>query len=231
MANPWINNTATQKIVIVGAGGFGREVASHIRDINTYAVDHGLPEQWEILGFIDDGEPDLELCRRFGLEHLGGSDAFASLPSGTSYVIAIGNGAVRRLIAERADAAGLSAATLVHPDTTIGMLVTLGEGTVVCPGARITCHIELGAHCQVHVNVEVGHDAVAHDFVSIFPLVAISGFVTLGEATTIGANSVINPGVTVGEGAFVASGSAVNKDAEPYTLVAGVPAKPKKSLR
>lgn len=231
MANPWINNTATQRIVIVGAGGFGREVASHIRDINTYAVDHGLPEQWEILGFIDDGVPDLELCRLFGLEHLGGSDAFASLPSGTSYITAIGNGAVRRLIAERADAAGLSAATLVHPDTTIGSLVTIGEGTIICPGARITCNLEIGKHCQVNLSVTIGHEATINDYATIFPLAAISGFVTLGEATTIGANSVINPGVTVGEGAFVASGSAVNKDAEPYTLVAGVPAKPKKSLR
>jgi acetyltransferase-like isoleucine patch superfamily enzyme len=33
------------------------------------------------------------------------------------------------------------------------------------------------------------------------------------------------PGVTIGEGAIVAAGSIVGKDVEPYTVVAGVPAK------
>lgn len=79
--------------------------------------------------------------------------------------------------------------------------------------------------------MEVGHDAVTNNFVSIFPLAAISGFVTLGAESTIGANSVINPGVAVGEGSYVGSGAAVNKDVPEYTLVAGVPAKVKKTLR
>lgn len=231
MPKQWINNTTTEKIVIVGAGGFGREVASHIRDINDYAVENGMPKQWEILGFIDDGTPDSELCHRFGAEHLGGSEAFKSLPAGTYYFTAIGNGAVRRIIAERADAAGLKAATLVHPDTTIGSLCQIGEGTIVCPGTRITCNLSIGKHCQLNLNVTVGHEAELHDFVTVFPLNAISGFVTLGAESTIGANSVINPGVAVGEGSYVGSGAAVNKDVPEYALVAGVPAKVKKTLR
>lgn len=231
MPNPWINNEKTEKIVIIGAGGFGREVVSHIRDINAYAEANGLPPQWEILGFIDDGTPDVELCHRFGLNHLGGSGHFDALPEGTFYIIAIGNGSVRRKIAERADAAGLRAATLVHPESTIGSLCEIGEGTIVCPGTRITCNLSVGKHCQLNLNVTVGHEAVIEDFATIFPLNAISGFVRLCEESTIGANSVINPGVTVGEGAYVGSGAAVNKDVPEYTLVAGVPAQVKKTLR
>ncbi|KAA9222764.1 MULTISPECIES: NeuD/PglB/VioB family sugar acetyltransferase [Corynebacterium] len=231
MPKQWINNTTTEKIVIVGAGGFGREVASHIRDINDYAVENGLPQQWEILGLIDDGTPDMTYFHKLGIEYLGDTNILKDLPKDVHYVVAIGNGAARRSIAHRADSTGLIPATLVHPDTTIGAVVSIGPGTVVCPGARITCNIEIGAHCQVHVNVEVGHDAVTNNFVSIFPLAAISGFVTLGAESTIGANSVINPGVAVGEGSYVGSGAAVNKDVPEYTLVAGVPAKVKKTLR
>ena len=50
MPKQWINNTTTEKIVIVGAGGFGRNVVSFIKDINDYAAANGLPPQWEILG-------------------------------------------------------------------------------------------------------------------------------------------------------------------------------------
>ena len=41
----------------------------------------------------------------------------------------------------------------------------------------------------------------------------------------IGANSIINRGITVGQGAVIASGAIVTKNVEPYSIVAGVPAK------
>jgi phosphonate metabolism protein (transferase hexapeptide repeat family) len=50
--------------------------------------------------------------------------------------------------------------------------------------------------------------------------------VTLGHDVWIGHGAVIMPGVTVGTGAIVGSGAVVTKDVEPYTIVAGVPAKP-----
>lgn len=231
MPSKWINNAETQRIVIIGAGGFGREVVSFILDINAYAEANGLPRQWEILGVVDDGEPDLAVFTKLGVEFLGGSDTLATLPENTHYVVTIGNGVVRRSVSQRADAAGLIAATIVHPSANIGALVTIGEGTVICPGAALTCNIVLGKHSQINLNATVGHEAVLHDYATVFPLNAISGFVTLGEACTIGANSVINPGVTVGEGAFVGSGAAVTKDVEPFTLVAGVPAKFIKPLK
>jgi len=48
---------------------------------------------------------------------------------------------------------------------------------------------------------------------------------TIGKGATIGIGSIILGGVRVGDGAVVAAGSVVNKDVEPYTLVAGIPAK------
>lgn len=45
------------------------------------------------------------------------------------------------------------------------------------------------------------------------------------RAAAIGANSTILPGVTIGEGAMIGAGSVVTKNVEPYTLVAGNPAR------
>lgn len=48
----------------------------------------------------------------------------------------------------------------------------------------------------------------------------------IGHDTWIGHNAVIKPEVTVGHGAVIASSAVVTKDVAPYTVVAGIPAKP-----
>ncbi|MCJ7872717.1 chloramphenicol acetyltransferase [Phaeobacter sp. J2-8] len=48
----------------------------------------------------------------------------------------------------------------------------------------------------------------------------------IGHDTWIGHNAQIKPEVTVGHGAVVASGAIVTRDVDPYTIVAGIPAKP-----
>ncbi len=47
----------------------------------------------------------------------------------------------------------------------------------------------------------------------------------IGHDTWIGAGAMIKPEVTLGHGAVVASGAVVTKDVDPYTIVAGTPAK------
>lgn len=49
--------------------------------------------------------------------------------------------------------------------------------------------------------------------------------VTIGNDVWIGGYVCILPGVTIGDGAILAAGSVVTQDVEPYTIVAGVPAK------
>lgn len=220
----------TTPIVLIGAGGLGREMVVQLRDILADDVTHGRAPRFELLGLIDDGTPDLELLQRLKAKHLGGTELLSGLPTGTHYTITIGNGRVRRMLAMTADAAGLEAATLIHPDTTLGGDVEIGPGTIICPGARITSNIRIGSHVQINQNDCVGHDAVLDDFATLFPACAISGSVHVREEATIGANSVINPGVSVGIGSFVASGAAVTKDVPDHTLVAGVPATIKKTL-
>ena len=49
---------------------------------------------------------------------------------------------------------------------------------------------------------------------------------TLGPDCWIGHAAIIRPEVTIGTGAVVAAGAVVTKDVPPFTIVAGVPAKP-----
>ena len=48
----------------------------------------------------------------------------------------------------------------------------------------------------------------------------------IGHDTWIGHAAIIKPETTVGDGAVIAANAVVTKDVSPYTVVAGIPAKP-----
>jgi acetyltransferase-like isoleucine patch superfamily enzyme len=54
--------------------------------------------------------------------------------------------------------------------------------------------------------------------------------VNIGDAVWIGANCTVLKGVSIGNGAIVARNSVVTKDVDPFTIVAGNPAKKVKTL-
>lgn len=54
--------------------------------------------------------------------------------------------------------------------------------------------------------------------------------VKIGNKVWIGSNATLLPGVTIGDGAIVAAGAVVTRDVAPRTVVAGVPAKPVKTI-
>lgn len=69
------------------------------------------------------------------------------------------------------------------------------------------------------------------NFSKIWDLVKIQrGKIVIKHDAWIGAGAIIMPDVTIGEGAVVGAGSVVTKDVDPYTVVAGVPAKILKKL-
>jgi putative colanic acid biosynthesis acetyltransferase WcaF len=63
-----------------------------------------------------------------------------------------------------------------------------------------------------------------HDLAdSILPLLV--GNIVIGRDVFIGARAFVMPGITIGEGAAVGACAVVTKDVEPWTVVAGNPAR------
>lgn len=208
-------------MVIVGAGGCGREVLAVVR-----AIEAGTGEV-SFLGFIDDKEPDADLLARSGATYLGGLTAMADQPREVRYVIAIGDGKVRERIDRQVTALGHQPLTLVHPRASLGTNIELGPGTIICANTALTTNIRTGRHVHVNVNSTVGHESLLEDYVTLYPMAAVSGTVRLGRASSIGTGAAVIQGCTIGAGAFVGAGAAVVRDIPADVVAVGVPARPR----
>ncbi len=204
-------------IIIVGFGGFGREVYG-------LAVDCGR----EVLGFLDDTAKAGDYGR---YRVLGPTNTWQD-HSNAEFVVAVGNPRTRKSIVNAMTALDSpSFGTLVHPSVQMDRSsVTIGAGSVICAGCVGTVDFSLGKHVIVNIKCTLAHDDVINDFVTIAPLCAISGDVVIGEGTEIGTASAIRQGVRIGQGAMLGMGGVLVKDMEPNTLYLGAPAKAVKKL-
>ena len=205
-----------KSIVIVGFGGFGRE-------IDWLAKECGRT----VLGFLDD---NTDPGKQGAYTVLGGLDSWPEY-SNADFVVAIGNPRVRKKVVEELENQGLTDfATLIHPSVRMDESVEIGKGTVICAGSIATVDINIGNHVILNLNVTVGHDDIIHDFVTVAPMVALSGNVVLEEGVEVGTGAVIRQGITMTCGSMLGMGAVLTKDTEANMIYVGSPGKPLKQL-
>jgi sugar O-acyltransferase (sialic acid O-acetyltransferase NeuD family) len=202
-------------LVIVGAGGHGREVLDIVEAVNA------VRPAWRFLGFLDDGTPDADRLARRGAVHLGDTAMLRDLDA--DYVVGIGDGDTRRRVAEAAG--DRAAAVLVHPLASCGADVELAPGVMVAAGARITTNVRIGRHTHVNCNALVSHDCRLGEFVTLSPGVLVNGTVTLDDGVLLGTGAIVTPGRTVGRGTWVGAGAVVVDDLPAGVVATGVPAR------
>lgn len=215
-----------ERLVIIGAGGFGREVFDVVEAIN-FEYETKSAVRFEVLGFLDDGKPDEARLSAYGVRNLGPVSHLEELPPDVGYVIAIGSSSVRRKIDVYCQTLGRTSPVLVHPSATMGRKVELGPGTVVCSHVSMTNHIAVGRHVHLNLNSTVGHDVALGDYVTVFPGAAISGAVSLETEVMIGTGAAVIQGVTIGRGSVIGAAAGVIRDIPAGTTAVGVPAKPR----
>lgn len=206
-----------ERLVIVGAGGFGREVAWLVERINA------VQPTWELLGFIDDSVGTHGMVID-GYPVLGDCDWVLEHAMYTYVVCAVGASKARRKLVERLR--GVRFATLIDPTVEMSDRVEIGEGWIICAGTILTVNVTLGSHVIVNPVCTIGHDAVLGDYTTLYPSVNVSGTTCLGECVEMGTGSQIIQGLRVGEGTIVGAGAVVIKELPRECTAVGSPAKP-----
>lgn len=206
-----------KRLLIVGAGGFGREVLSWASDINRNR------DRWEVGGFLDSNPTVLE---GFGAHAPIVGDPLTYIPAENDLLVcAIGDPQTKLGICRGLKERGGRFFTLIHPTAVFGLDCKLGEGCLFCPGAVATTNVTLGDFVALNVHATVGHDAVIGEGCTLNAHCDVTGGAILGEGVFLGSHAVILPGATVGEYAVVGAGSVVLKSVRPRTTVVGVPAR------
>lgn len=207
---------STNNLIIVAAGGFGREVYTWA----CQAVCAGSP--WIIKGFLED-RPEVLGRFRYNVPILASIESYE--PTGNDlFLCAVGEPFVKQRICALLEAKGARFATLIHPTAVIGHEVHIGSGSIIGPLTQLSCDIQIGKHVVFGTNSNTAHDTIIGDYGQVCGSCEINGSAVLEEGVFLGSHATVLPRARVGAWAKVGAGSVVLRRVKPRTTVFGNPA-------
>ncbi len=205
------------KLIIVGAGGFGRETLQWALQSNENNV------KWSFAGFIDD---QLDKLNGFDCSYtvLGNILDWQPKPD-ERFVVAIGPPKTKKVIAVRLAEKGAVFENIIHKTVTLATTAKLGCGIILCPNVVVSDNATINDHVEINISSSVGHDACVGAYSTVSSYCDITGKVTLGEGVFLGSSVCIIPERKIGNNVYICAGSCVMNHVSPNTKVMGVPAK------
>lgn len=204
-----------EKIAIVGAGGFAREVLALLMAIGNY----------EVLGFIDENYKSSMI---HGYPIIGTDEEINMTETPLKLVIAVGDPNLKKQIRAKYSNPLIAFPTLIHPNVIFGDRTTIiiGEGCILCAGTILTTDIVLEDFVTVNLNCTIGHDVVIHSYSSLMPSVNIAGEVHIGSLVYIGTGANVINQLEINDNSIIGAGATVVNSIPSNCTAVGVPAKP-----
>ena len=201
------------RFVILGAGGFAREVAYNLIDCG---------HSPDLFDFVDDlTETKIIYIKGVPCKVIKNW----SFAKNSKFLIGVGIPKHKKILVDKAISCGLEPhLTLVHPRSVL-QDVSLGLGGIITAGVIATTNIKIGNFVILNWNVTVGHDSVIEDYVTCNPSSSISGNVILKDSCFIGVGAVVREKISIGNRAIVGGQSFVCKNVSDDVTVVGVPSK------
>lgn len=209
-------------LIIVGAGGLGREVHGWLNDW-IHRSPAARNEAFRIKGFLSNNADDL---RGFDMEVgiLDDPESY-TVEADDRFVLAIGTIEVKKRIANRLKEKGARFLTLIHPTAVIAGTSTIGEGVVICPFATVSADVTLGDFTLLNFYASCGHDAKVGRHCIFSPYATVNGSVILEDEVFLGTHATVVARKRVGYRSQISANSLAASDVPPCTLVQGVPGK------
>jgi len=207
-------DASERQVIILGAGGHARVVADALRAAGrrvaaVVSAPGGSAGGFGDVPILTNDDQALELARGEGL----------------SFIVAIGDNALRTSIYERFTEAGMTPATVVHPAAVMAEGVRIGVGSLVGASAVVNPGARIGRNAIVNTGAIVEHDCRVMDHAHIAPGVRLGGTVSVGSGALVGIGAIVLPNTTIGAAAIVGAGAVVTKDVADAQTVVGVPAR------
>lgn len=213
-----MQGSSREKVLIVGAGGLGREA-------HQYALSTLDGEVFEIVGYLDDAP-----------ERLGGQGITLALPvvgdvhshapaPEYRYLMAIGDSETRSRVTQELLAKGAAFLTIIHPMSYVATSAKIGLGCIVAPFATVGAGAILEPFTHLHFYASSAHDTRVGPFASLSPYAVANGQSSIGECAFLGTRAIVNPVKKVGAHAKVTAGSVVYRDVPARSIADGNPAK------
>lgn len=208
-----------RKFIVVGAGGFGKEVLWTALTMNE------VSQQYEILGYCDD-DPVKKGQMIYGYPVLGRPEEVdLDIGEKPCFTCSIGDNAVRVEVVNRVLALGWHPVTIIHPTVIVADNVVVGDGTYVGPRAILCPNATIGNHVIINIDSTIGHDAVLGDFVQVSPGGRVSGASVLKEGALLGSNAVVVQRRSIGRYGVLGANSLAMNDIPDDATAVGVPAR------
>lgn len=207
-------------IAIYGFGGYGREIASIIKSINT------VKPTWNILGFFDDDQSKLGLENKYG-KVLGGIDFVNSYDKELSVVMAIASPNVLEKIITNINNPNLSFPNIIAPTVFFFDKETfnIGYGNVICHHCRVSTDVTMGNFNLINGCCSFGHDVKLGNYNMMQPETRVSGETTIGNKNFFGVRCTILQGLKIGNETRIGAGSFIIRKTKDRQTYFGNPAK------
>ena len=206
-----------KQFVIIGAGGYAKEVMWITKDINKGAPTFDFP------GFLDPLASGIAGRSLYGHPVFGGWDELPGCDE-LYFACGIGDPTSREKECIAAEARGLRPVSVIHPSVIVADEVTIGAGTVISPNSVLAPSCTLGRHCALNIGAVIGHDARLDDYCVISPGALVLGGAHLETKAFLGANSTVYLAVTMGESSLLGANSFLVTNLRAGTSALGIPA-------
>lgn len=227
-----------KNLLIIGAGGFGREVLNWVLDHSRNGID------WKIKGFLDSR---VNVLTGFATDSAGIPDAVPYLPEVHAhfrrdfgivgdpmtyvpgpddiFLCAVGDPVDRQRYAKRIIDKGGYFIALVHPKALVSTFASLGRGSIIGPFASVSPDAKIGEFVTVNSYTGIAHDVKIGDWCEIDGHCLIAGRARIGTGVRVHGGAIITPDSIVGDEAVVGAGSVVLGRIPAGVTVFGNPAK------
>lgn len=182
-----------EKLLLVGAGGFGRVVLEHASVLYKCA-------------FLDDGEAKIV----DGVPVVGTTDDIEKLYGEYKLLlVTIGNNALRERLYTRAIACGYTFPNIIHPSAYISPHAHIGNGCVILNNAVVQNNAKCGDGCILNPGVELHHDSTIGSYCLIYTNSVVRSLTSVGNRVWIGSNAIVSTSASVPDDAKVEDGEVI----------------------